>query len=67
MIGRRTSRAKIGVYCLFFSVFIMPLLPSARAQTDAKKVAAAPEIGQDAVVCVEVPHPEALIDRLMDP
>ena len=67
--AKPAPRSSIGgsCLCLIVSASLGLLLPSASAQTDTKKVVAAQEIGRDAVACVEVPHPEALIDRLLDP
>ena len=67
--ARPAPRSIIGLTCLglILSASLGLLLPSARAQTDPKNVEPAHEIGLDAVVCVEIPQPEALIDRLLDP
>jgi hypothetical protein len=63
----RRSRIRLTCLCLILSASPGLLLPSARAQIDPKKVEPAHEIGPDAIVCVEIPQPEALIDRLIDP
>jgi hypothetical protein len=73
MIGQIVSRAKLGTHrsrrsrsnlrCLILLASLGVLLPYARAQN----VAAAPVIGSDSVAFVEIPHPENLIDRLLDP
>ncbi len=77
MIGRINSRAKIGacrsrwsgpyVPRLILLVSFGLLIPSARAQTDVEKAESARNLDPDAVACLEIPHPEALFDRLLDP
>ncbi len=60
-------RIALGIWVLAIGAFACPLTGAADVKATSTSGSATDWVAADAVLCLEVPHPDRLIDRLTDP